>query len=104
MLLFKRDELDAWLEGHREEARSPESLLCLRRPAAEEGGRNLASPRSPHRERKGTANTCHRRQEAEMNSKKKDGLLSLRFLDRAELDEMSPSDFKAAWERRNRPT
>jgi excisionase family DNA binding protein len=109
MLLFKRDELDRWLEEHRVEpargydfseplarSRAPRSSSPPGKSRASDGqlGRLLEKPARKRRERplppplSGT-------------EEQKDRWAFELEITRAELEEMSPSDFDKAWEARN---
>jgi excisionase family DNA binding protein len=109
MLLFKRDELDRWLEGHRVEpvrgydygepharSRAPRSSSPPGKSGASDGrlGKLPEKPARKRRERplppplSGT-------------EEQRDRWAFELEITRAELEEMSPSDFNKAWEARN---
>jgi excisionase family DNA binding protein len=111
MLLFKRKDLDAWVEAHREEplpapvAGAPSVAPAARRQTVRRRrARPDTSPPGGWRERTRPTQAsraslppplggdeAHKRQWAEQLE-----------ITREQLDEMSPADFKRAWEARNR--
>ena len=107
ILLFKKDELDAWLEQYRQDPRETEPLLSpklsahtrrkrsrITRPSVE-----LPEPPEPTREK--------RRRERPLppplggDEAQKDLWARELEISPAELDEMSPRDFDQAWKARN---
>ena len=109
ILLFKRDELDAWLEQFREEAGQRETL-CVPPAATRRPPRTRAVTRQP------VAAEVRKDDLPEKSKPRaprplppplggdeqhKDEWARELEITRAELDEMSPSAFGKAWDRRN---
>ena len=108
ILLFKRDELDAWLEQFREEAgqretlrvppaatrRPPRTRAVARQPVAAEVRKDdlpeKSKPRAPRPIPLGG------------DEQHKDEWARQLEITRAELDEMSPPRFRKAWDERNK--
>src|SRR4051794_23507603 len=108
MLLFKRSDLDAWVESHRvEPSRQPEhhpsrspirsrTTSARRKPLAEEIQRTTA----------GAAKKPHKRERPLPpplggDEAQKDHWAKELEISREELDEMSPGEFNRAWDARN---
>ena len=109
ILLFKRDELDAWLEQFREEPREQETFRVP--PAA-----TRRPPRTRAVARQPVAVEVHKDELPERSKSRaprplppplggdeqhKDEWARQLEITRAELDEMSPSNFRKAWDERN---
>jgi excisionase family DNA binding protein len=111
ILLFKRDELDAWLEQYREEPRAREPLYVQPSPLPRSKREKArATPPTPARgERSGeeASKKNARRRPRPLpppiggDEEHKDHWARELEISRAELDEMSPSDFRKAWDERN---
>jgi excisionase family DNA binding protein len=107
ILLFKREELDAWLEQYKQEPRMPETAYIppptrnRRRPTRATPSVELLPIKGeqPKKERK----KRERPLPAPLggDDKQKDHWARELEISRAELDEMSPRDFNSAWEARN---
>jgi hypothetical protein len=109
MLLFKRTDLDAWVESHRvDPAPRNDRASTIQPPAASRPTRTTAcaggqrgvagsSPcyeGAPERERPLPPPLCG-------DDTQKNNWAEQLEISRADLDEMSPGDFKRAWEARN---
>jgi excisionase family DNA binding protein len=110
ILLFKRDELDAWLEQYREEPQEPSSA---RPPPVPRRSRRRApavastEPSSePSRQGAPTRKSTRRPRPLPPpiggDEEHKNHWARELEITRAELDEMSPSDFRKAWDARSR--
>jgi excisionase family DNA binding protein len=109
ILLFKRDELDAWLEQYREEPQESRSAPAL--PAPRQSRRKASAVASMQTSLEPSRKEASKQQpkrprplppplggdEEHMNHWARELEIT-----RAELDEMSPSDFRKAWDARNR--
>jgi excisionase family DNA binding protein len=109
MLLFKRDELDRWLDEHRVE---PQSSYASSEPPARSRAPRSSTPRGKNRggeSRHGelVEKPAPKRRERPLppplsgTEEQKDRWASELEITRAELDEMSPSEFEKAWKGRN---
>ena len=109
ILLFKRDELDAWLEQFREEPRAQETL-----PVPLNAGRRPPRARAVARQRAtaeirkdGPAKEPKTRAPRPLppplggDEQDRDKWANELEITREELDEMSPRDFVKAWDERN---
>jgi excisionase family DNA binding protein len=109
MLLFKRSDLDAWVESHRvepsqqsEHAHAIQASIRLRtttvrrRPVADATSRTRAEAPRERRKRERSLPPPLCGDEAQKLHWAKELEIS-----REELDEMSPGDFKRAWDARN---
>jgi excisionase family DNA binding protein len=110
ILLFKRDELDAWFEQYREEPREPLSVppppatsrRQRRKPSQATGVRSLDEPSADEQvKQKSTKRPRPLPPPIGGDEKHKDHWARELEITRAELDEMSPSDFRKAWDARN---
>ena len=109
ILLFKRDELDAWLEQYREEPREQETLHVPsdagRRPPRTRAvsRKSIAAEASKDELPKKSKSRAPRPLPPPLggDEQHKDEWAHQLEITREELDEMSPSDFGKAWDKRN---
>lgn len=108
-LLFKRSDLDAWVEAHRVEPVSPDARpSAIRDPAI---ARPSRAGRTPATRSKASLPPAEPKQRAKRerplppplggDDARKDQWAKQLEISRAELDDMSPGDFKRAWDARN---
>jgi excisionase family DNA binding protein len=108
MLLFKRDELDSWLEQYKEAPRDPEHLHV---PAVEGRRRarhstSASASRATHVRSQGSAREKPKKRERPLpplggsEEQKTHWAVELE-ISRVELEEMSPGEFRKAWDARN---
>jgi excisionase family DNA binding protein len=109
MLLFRRNELDAWLEQYREDTREsdaePPSGAGRRLPRARTIARQpIAAEVDEHELPKKSKSRQPRRLPPPLGGDEhhKDEWARALEITRAELDEMSPSNFRKAWDARNK--
>lgn len=110
ILLFKRDELDAWLEQYHEEPREPVFATPPLAPRRQRQTAPAVTPKPTRSERsRGEASKQKSRRQPRPlpppiggDEKHKDHWARELEITRAELDEMSPSDFRKAWDARNK--
>ena len=109
ILLFRRDELDAWLEQYREEPREQEALHVpsgagRRPPRTRAVARQSVAAEGPKDEPpKKSKSHAPRPLPPPLggDEQHKDEWAHQLEITRAELDEMRPSDFGKAWDKRN---
>lgn len=108
LLLFKRDDLDEWLERHRHEPSQVRSAWEARQPVRRDSRRRLNSkPDLLPIEPKAKPAPKPQRREQRLppplggNEEHKENWARELEISRAELDAMSPKEFNAAWDARN---
>jgi excisionase family DNA binding protein len=109
MLLFKRTDLDAWVESHRvDPAPRNDRASTIQPPAASRPTRTRRAPAARAQSRALPAVTKeHPKRERPLppplcgDDTQKDNWAEQLEISRTDLDEMSPGDFKRAWEAPN---
>jgi hypothetical protein len=108
MLLFKRSDLDAWVEAHRvDPARRYERLAPIQPPAASRSMRTRRAPAAKGKLAPPAPPKERPKRERPLppplsgDGAQKDHWAKQLEISREDLDEMSPGDFKKAWDARN---